>query len=269
MGAPCGWDISDALLCCPDWASYPAPVQDAATAFATEVVWALSGRQFGICPTTIRPCGRCVGQTYRTYGVWMDGYANGAVSPAWWPYIDNGVWYNCACSGACCCEPSQQVWLPGPVSAITEVRVNNVVIPPANYRLDFAKGLFWLVGQNGQIWPDCQNFDVPASSTDNTFVITHGEGIEVPQTGLLMAAMMACEYAKMCVGLPCALSAAATAITRDGVSYEILSPSDLISKGFTPMPTVNQWIFSVNPYGNYERPRVYSPDDDVPRITVS
>lgn len=271
MGAPCGWDISDALVCCPTWASYPEAVQDAATTFATEVLWALSGRQFGACPKTVRPCARCVGQTYRTYGVWLDGYSNGAVNPVWWPYVDEGgVWRNCACNGTCCCAPSAQVWLPGSsISSITEVKVNNVVVDPANYRLDFADGLFWLVGENGQKWPECQNFDVPASSTDNTFVVTYPDGPAVPGTGLLMAALLACEYAKLCTGAACALSAAATAITRDGVSYEILSPNDLIQKGYTPMPTVNQWIYSVNPYGLAQRPRVWSPDDDMPRITVA
>lgn len=270
MGAPCDWDVSDALTCCPTWATYDPAVQAAAISFATDVLWALSGRQFGVCPKTIRPCASWVGQTYRTYGVWLDGYANGAVSPVWWPYIDQGgVWRNgCGCNGVCCCEPSQQVWIPGPSPSITSVTVNNVLVPPANYRLGFANGLFWLVGQNGQKWPECQNFDVPASSTDNTFVVVLGDGIPVPETGLLMAGLMACEYAKMCTGLPCALSAAATAITRDGVSYEILTPSDLISKGFTPMPIVNQWIYSVNPRLLPERPRVWSIDDDAPRVTV-
>lgn len=270
MGAPCGWDITDVLMCCPRWSTFPAPIQEAATEFATEIVWALSGRQFGGCPKVMRPCARCVGQTYRTYGVWMDGYSNGAAGPMWWPYIDaGGVWRNCACSGTCRCEPSQQVWLPGTISAITEVRVDNAVIDPANYRLDYANGLFWLVGQNGQQWPECQNFDVQASSTDNTFVVSVTEGPEVPGSGLLAAARLACEYAELCTGGQCRLSAAATAITRDGVSYEILTASDLISKGFTPLPEVNQWIFSVNPGGLAERPRVWSPDDDVPRIAVA
>ena len=272
MGAPCGWDISDALSCCPQWATYSPAIQADATAFGTEIVWALSGRQFGVCPVTVRPCARCVGPTYRTYGVWLDGYSNGAVSPAWWPYVDSGgVWRNCGgCQGACSCEPAQQVWLPGPVRSITEVRVNNVVVNPANYRLDFANGLFWLVGQNGQQWPECQDFNNPASSTSNTFVVTYaGDGVEVPTGGLLAAAALACEYGKLCTGVECALSAAATAITRDGVSYEILTASDLISKGFTPLPNVNQWIYSVTPYGNPERPRVWSPDDDMPRITIA
>ena len=268
MGAPCDWAIDTS--CCPGWSSYSPTVQAAATTFATEVLWALSGRQFAPCPVTVRPCARCVDQTYRTYGVWLDGYANGAVYPIWTPYIDaGGVWRNCACSGACCCEPSSAVWLPGPVAGVTEVRVDNVVIDPANYRLEIGSdGLTWLVAQNGLRWPECQSFDSPPTSTDNTFTVTYPRGIPVPASGLLAAGMLACEYAKLCVGQPCALSQAATSISRDGVTFEVLTSSDLIEKGFTPLPTINQWIYSVNPRLLPERPRVWSPDLDEPRIAV-
>lgn len=268
MGAPCDWELNTA--CCPGWDDYDPAVQQAAAAFATEVLWALSGRQFGQCPTTVRPCARCVDQTYRTYGVWMDGYTNGAVGPTWWPYIDaGGVWRNCACSGTCCCRPRSEVWLPGPTRTVTEVRVNNVVVDPANYRLDLgADGLIWLVAQNGLSWPECQDFNVPASSAQDTFTVTYLVGNPVPVGGQLAGGMLACEYAKLCVGTPCALSQAATAISRDGVTFEVLTASDLTAKGFTPMPQVNQWIYSVNPRLLPERPRVWSPDLDEPRMTV-
>lgn len=270
MGAPCNWELNTS--CCPGWDDYDPAIQQAATAFATEVLWALSGRQFGPCPTVVRPCMRCVDQTYRTYGVWMDGYSNGAVGPMWWPYIDSGgVWRNCGCAGTCCCVPSSEVWLPGPVpvGGVTEVRVNNAVVDPAQYRLEVGQdGLIWLVAQNGRVWPECQDFNQPASSATDTFVVTYQRGIPVPVGGQLAGGLLACEYAKLCTGAACALSPAATTITREGVTFEVLTASDLTQKGLTPMPQVNQWILSVNPHLRPERPRLWSPDLDSPRVPV-
>lgn len=269
MPAPCNWELNTS--CCPGWEAYEQPLKDDATAFATEVLWALSGRQFGQCPVTVRPCGRPVGQTYRTYGVWTDGYSNGAVYPNWIPYIDpGGAWRNCGCGAACSCAPSSEVWLPGPIpaGAITEVRVDGVVVPPAEYRLDFDRrdGKYWLVALLGRVWPECQDFN--ESTGPGTFSVTYAPGIPLPEGAKIAAGKLACEYAKLCSGVACALSGAATSITRDGVTYEVLTPSDLITKGLTPLPTVNQWIWSVNPAGLPEGPRVWSPDEDYARVTI-
>lgn len=266
--APCNWELDTS--CCPGWDGYEQWLKDNATTFATEVLWALSGRQFGTCPKVVRPCGRPVGQTYRTYGVWTDGYNNGAIAPLWVPYVDvDGAWRNCGCGAVCACVPSSEVWLPGPIPAggITEVRVDGVVIPSDQYRLDIASdGKYWLVAQGGRIWPTCQNFDVPSGV--GSFQVTYAPGTPLPDGAKIAAGKLACEYAKLCLGQACALSGAATSITRDGVTYEVLTPSDLITKGLTPIPTVNQWIWSVNPYGAKQRPRVWTADEDYPRVTV-
>jgi hypothetical protein len=267
MAGPCNWTVD--VSCCSDfWNTLSVEQKAAAQAFSSKVLWALSGRQFGDCSTTIRPCGQRVGQTYRTYGVWTDGYNDGSYGLQWTPYIDsNGGWRNCGCGSMCSCAPSSQVNLPGPVTSITEVRVGNVIVPPTDYRVDLANGLYWLVGENGRVWPDCQNFDQPATGAD-AFYVTYTRGPALPIDGAVANGALACEYAKLCAGQACALSAAATSITRDGVSFEILTAEDLISKGFTPMPTVNQWIYAVNPHGLTQRPRVFSFDDDEPRYTV-
>lgn len=268
MAAPCVWEIN--TDCCAGWDEFTPEQQLNATVWATEILWALSGRQFGTCPITVRPCMRKVAQTYRTYGVWTDSdYASG-VGANWIPFIGvDGNWRNCGCAGWCSCAPTCEVWLPGPVSGIAEVRVNNVVVPAENYRVDIANdGNFWLVGQNGQCWPDCQSFDEPASGTGNTFVVTYGRGRMVPEAGKLAAGALACEYAKLCAGDDCALSPQATTITRDGVTYTILPSDQLIAAGLTGVASTDLWIRSVNPYFLKSRPRVWSPDMGTPRMTV-
>ena len=265
---PCDWPID--VTCYPGWDTTPPEVQAAAESFAAIVLWALTGRQFSVCPVTVRPCGRCVDQTYRTYGVWTDGVYNGAVGPTWIPYIDvDGAWRNCGCAGMCCCEPTSAVWLgQKPIAAITEVKVNNVVVPAGDYRLDIHRGGYWLVGQNGRIWPDCQNFDVPAASPDDTFVVVYNAGKPIPAGGDFIGGLLAAEYAKFCQGQPCQLSPSATSISRDGVTYEIASAQNVIKDGYTGHPVVDQWIFALNPYKLRQRPRVYSLDLDFPRQTV-
>jgi hypothetical protein len=232
------------------------------------VLWALTGRQFGDCPITVRPCGQQAGQTYRTYGVWTDGYYDGSIGPNWTPYVDiGGAWRNCGCASACSCAPSSQVRLAGPVTAITEVRVNGAVVPAGDYRVDLADGMYWLVGQNGRVWPDCQDFNQPANGP-NTFQVTYTRGPALPAEGPQQVGKLACEYAKLCKSMDCRLSSAAVSVTRDGVSYQIVTADDLISKGFTPLAEINVWIRAVNPYGLTQRPRVFSFDDDQPRVTV-
>lgn len=268
MGSPCAWTIE--TPCCACWDTFDPGQQANALAWATEILWALSGRQFGVCPVTVRPCQRWTAQTYRTYGVWTDSDYSAGVGPTWIPFIGvDGNWRNCGCAGWCACAPTSQVWLPGPVNGVSEVRINNVIVPAENYRVDVANdGNFWLVAENGVIWPECQSFDEPASGTGNTFTVTYGRGREVPTAGKLAAGALACEYAKLCSGQDCAISPQATTITRDGVTYTILPSDQLIAAGLTGVASTDLWIRSVNPYFLKQRPRVWSPDMGTPRMTV-
>src|SRR5688572_4241132 len=128
---PCGWTIDTG--CCEDWATYPAAVQTRATTWATHILGYLSGRRYGACEVTVRPCGRrCDGWSgYMTHpvvggpGAWMS------------PYIDGDMtWRNCVCPGACSCEASCQVLLPGPVASVSEVMIDGAVLAPEAYRVD-------------------------------------------------------------------------------------------------------------------------------------
>ena len=63
--APCAWTLD--TTCCPDWGTYTNSQRDRATQWATQILWALSGRRFGTCQVTVRPCGT----NCRFYGGWM------------------------------------------------------------------------------------------------------------------------------------------------------------------------------------------------------
>ena len=93
----CEWPVD--LKCFPDDVKTGDPeVVQAAVDTATEVLWALTGRQFGVCPAEVavrvdmcRPCA---------------------------PTLFEGEWYNVDPSGRGWCTG---VWLPGPIFEILSV----------------------------------------------------------------------------------------------------------------------------------------------------
>lgn len=262
-GGACGWTID--VGCCPDWDSYSPAVQDRATVWATGILWGLSGRQFGECTTVVRPCYvKCYGRTWETFGVWMNT-TGGDQGAMWMPYVFDGDWRNCGCCGMCCCGANCEVWLPGPVSAILEVKVGNVVVPTSAYRVDNGQ---YLVRQDGNCWPECQDFNVPADDTGNTFVVTYQRGIPLPPEGAIAAGELACEFAKACVGAACRLPQRVSSISRQGTSMDLVAATDEFENYRTGLLTVDQWLVSVNPQGLGEGPRVNFMDQPPPRITT-
>lgn len=258
---PCNWDVT--ITCdSTTWDSYSAAVQTAAMEYGAFTMWAATGRRFGLCETTIRPCGQtCQNNTVGGY-FWSEG--------SWYPYIYNGAWRNCWCSnsgapGCCACAPSCQVYLPGPVYSIpaTGVSQDGAVVSVDSWRVDNGK---WLVRTDGTCWPECQDYDVD-DGTDTLFV-TYWRGLEVPDLLSTAAGMLAQEWAKACVGQACALPQRVTSIARQGVTMNNVSIDDLLKNGLTGLPMVDQIIKRMNP-GNLPRKlRIASPDAPTSRIVT-
>lgn len=257
---PCDWGPLD-TGCCDGFSDYSPAVQAAATDYANTVLWAATGRRFGLCTRVVRPCGRqCNGGDWGGEGVygwwWSDG--------TWFPYIFNGLWRNCWCgcnglAGCCGCNVDCQVYLEGPVNNIISVTVDGNVINPATYRVD--NGV-WLVrtqdASTSDCWPQFQNFNV--NSGIGTFVVTYQRGLAVPAALKVAAGELACEFAKACVGAPCRLPGRATNIARQGVSISMVGVESLMDRGLTGIQTVDAVIRAYNPYGLTSAMRVVSPD---------
>lgn len=264
---PCLWPIN--TNCCPDWGTLDPQLQEDATAWATNILWALTGRQFGQCTITVRPCGSTCNFAggYMTWPVTLDG-GNAAAAGGWFPFVDqSGVWRNCGCVGGCSCKPRCEVWLPGPVASVSEVVVDGVTIDPAAYRVD---NDHLLVRQDGECWPECQDFNLSGIAPDdeNTFLVTYQRGIPVPVAGQIAAGLLACDFAKSCT-TGCKLPGNLSSLTRQGVEVSLADPTDELNDGLTGVPQVDQWIRAVNPSKIQQRPRVYSGDVNYPRITTS
>jgi hypothetical protein len=248
---PCGWEVDTS--CCPTWADYSDELQQSASEYGALVLWAATGRRFGLCERTIRPCGRTAGMTQQSYGSWWS-------EGTWMPYILNGAWRNCACGsgfGCCSCEPSCQVWLPGPVYSIpaTGITVGAEIVPVDSWRIDDGQ---WVVRTDGDCWPQCQDYNT--DSGDRFFEITYFQGLPVPSVLLTAAGELACEWAKNCTGAPCRLPQRVTSISRQGVSVSLVDVDRLLANGLTGVTTVDQIIRTYNPYGIPSRMKIASLD---------
>lgn len=251
MSLPCNWVLNPS---CEVWSTLSGEEQTRATSYATLVLWAATGRQYGLCEVTVRPCGR------RSEHSSLWGYVWDTAAAGWYPYLDGtGTWRNCSCGmGGCACGPRCEVWLPGPVQAVTEVIQDGLVVDPASYKVD---DRHWLVRIDGGCWPEHADL----STDTDRFQVTYQRGTPVPVPLVGAAETLACEFAKSFKNQDCRLPARLSSLTRQGVTVTALDTDSLIRRNFTGIPEVDQVIFALNPHGLFSRPRVISPDMPAPR----
>jgi hypothetical protein len=253
---PCAWPLQPD--CCSDWTATPAKFPDAvklyARTMAAKLMWALSGRRYGLCEITVRPCRKAMCSGAPTNGWW-------SAEQPWFPMINRrGVWVNsCGCAGGsdCGCGSEEIVWLPGPVQSIAEVLVDGVVIDPSAYRVwDWHK----LQRTDGGMWPACQDFDADPNEV-GSFVVTYQRGIEPPDEVGCLTGVLACEIAKMCVSdKSCRLPRNVTNVSRQGVSMDFPTLESVLKAKRTGIPEVDMWLAVENPDGLANDSVVWSPD---------
>jgi len=263
-GGPCDWDVDpEALGVCSDWATTPAATRDTALELASTFLWAATGRQYGVCPLTVRPQqDRFTGpEAYRAYPVWP-----GQEPIIAGPYLFGGRWFNRGCS-ACCNSGGCAIVLRGPVASVDEVLVDGVAVASSAYRVDISRGVYLLVRTDGQCWPTCQNFTA-ATTEEDTFAVTYGIGRPLPVALQVAAALLACEYVKALTGGPCKLPARMTRLTRQGVELEVDTPDAV--EGKTGIREVDDVITALNPSRRASPPLLLSPDlpEACDRVTV-
>src|SRR5688572_20308247 len=244
---PCDW-IIDPVCEQAYWDTLSAELQTAATDYAIWALWTATGRRYGICEHTVRPCvQQCCGT-----GVWGWSWYEGE----WNPYIFQGEWFNCGCVGLCGCSASHEITLPGPVTEIIEIIVDGVLLDPSAYRVDNGN---ILVRLDGEAWP-VQNLDV--DSGVGYFTVTYTRGISVPAPLSVAAGTLAVEFAKACQSQDCRLPSRATNISRSGVQITLQNVDQLLENGFTGLNEVDTIIRALNPGRLTHRMRVYTPDVD-------
>jgi hypothetical protein len=255
---PCNWEVDTS--CCDEWDTYSSELQQAASEYGALLVWSATGRRFGLCERTVRPCGRTMANLNVAGYWWAEG--------TWRPYILSGEWRNCAGCGAgfgcCTCEPTCQVWLPGPVYSIpaTGISQDGAIVPVDAWRVDNGQ---WLVRTDGNCWPDCADYDTDT----NAFTVTYFKGLAVPSVLLRAAGELACEWARSCTGAACRLPQRVTSISRQGVSVTLADVAQLLEHGLTGLPTVDQVIRQFNPNSLTSKMSIASPDWPPPQRMVT
>lgn len=252
---PCEWGI---LPTCPEWVAVPDPgseqetMQQRAETLAVGLLWRLTGRVFGVCPVTVRPC-FSPPDAHTTYR----GRDTGA-GPSSWPGLLQGSWASgpCGCNSGCgCIVPTTMLALPGPVVSVTEVREDGVVLDPTAYLI---KDNRWLL-RVGAPWPQTQDLTA-ADDEPGAFVVSYLKGVVVPEDGRYAAGDLACEFLRGMLGGDCALPARAVSVARQGVEIQLLDPAQYLDGGMTGIPSVDQWVKTINPMKARSRPRVFNPD---------
>ena len=211
INGPCEPFATQADLCClgptgmfpdpclADGQAVDQELIDNALIAASELLWAETGRRFGVCEVTIRPCSKtcspCEGWPFDTSSFYY------GFRPAYMPFLDGGVWTNispCGCADDCWCTAAEEIALPYPVCEVSEVLIDGSVLPATGYRVDdFNK----LVRTDGGTWPRCQS--AADLGEPDTFGVTLTYGRPVPSLLKMATAELACQLLKACVGQPC------------------------------------------------------------------
>lgn len=138
--------------------------------------------------------------------------------------------------------------LPGPVGAITEVRINGVVLDPLAYRVENGR---YLIRLDSGSWPE---------ESGDDFTVTYTNSHPVDDLGAYAGGVMANEWLKLLTRAKdkCRLPATATNVNRAGITMEIAT--GMFPEGVTGLPEIDAYLMLWNPFGLKVAPRVFSPD---------
>lgn len=252
MPDDCAWPIDPA--CSPDeWAAFPPGVQNRATGLAVMTLRRLSGYRVGGCPITARPCTKSCWETQ--LGIYGTG---------WTPMQRaDGAWVNtCGCTTDCSCTALCEVVLASPVGVVNWVKVDGVIVDPLDYRVDGDR-LVW-TGAGECPWPVCQEMALP-DTEPGTFAVNYLNAHAPDALAAYAAGVLALEFAKACTGSKCRLPSNVTAVTRQGVAFDLSAGS--FANGMTGIREVDAWISMWRPEGSPTRASsVWWPGKRGPRL---
>lgn len=253
--APCG--VWPATYTC-DLSVYSPAITGVALQAATEVLYGLSGRRYGTCQVTIRPCRR---NCFDTMWPWPGNWWMWGQWPR--PLYYNGVWYNLTCgacpSNQCSCNVIDEAWLPAPVSSVDLVKVDGVALPTSSYQL---RDYRYLQRIDGSMWPLCNDLSKPDSAT-GTWSVTLTFGEAVPQLGQVAVGELTCQFAKLLANdSSCMLPKPVQQLVRQGVTMNFLDPNQIFANGKVGLYMCDLFLSVDNPHGLMERARTYDVDGD-------
>jgi hypothetical protein len=262
--APCTWPID--RYCYQNWLpqvdgavnvndpEYPTKlaIQLACEDTAVQVLWALSGRQYGICPTLVRPCAEAHQPLEGRWGpigaftvgmlVGLDDFGDIFTMQDGW-------------CGKCLISSPRAVDLPGPVyqdatgNYPVSVMIHDYVLDEDEYSVEGDR-LFHLHGE----WP-FQDFSRELGE-HNTWSVAYWRGTPPPAILSRFAGVLTNEFIQASCGGKCRIPRTVQHISRGGVSFDTFNPDNIYSTGKTGIPEIDMWLASINPNKLMQAPTV-------------
>lgn len=217
MVCECVWDL-DLSDCCNNVSTVSPDKVTAAATSATQIMSMLSGGYYAGCPETLRPLGEC----------------------------------NICRRTPCCGSPDRvKLHAKAPISSVSEVRLDGVVLDPAGYRFTPSTQLLYRV--NPDIWPRRDNPSDAVGSLEVDVIV----GMVPDAYTLSVAKSLACELVKSACDVKCRIPKNATQVGAQGVTVTLD-----VSQFKTLLPEVAAWADLVNPYDKKNPVALWSPDLD-------
>lgn len=228
---------SDVVLgACSAWTDADQAVRDAVIAATSQLIWSMSGRQIGVCSSTVWPCiaavcgcGSCGRQRLES----------GDYLP---PLSDCTSCGNaCECAKPCGCVALRSLVLDGPypVLDIGAVRVGGVVVDPSHYRVDDWRNLILL---DSFAWPRCNDLSTP----DAGMSVEYRWGNPPDELDRIAARTIALELVKsFTCPSECRMDPRVTSITGYGNTIQL--DADALEWSVAQLPEIKAWLSARNP----------------------
>lgn len=173
---------------------------------AVNLAWAATGRRYGVCTETLRPCLGCdCGSAYNECGCFV------------YQRID--------------LDPAQDMGgISQPIQSIGSVTLLGVpLLPGTDYALGENRWLYRL--PRGELWPACQDIGAVPAPVE----IEVGRGWPPPRDLILLGVLpLAREMAANDCGDPCSIDPSKVqSVQREGISFALISKGDAWKEGLT------------------------------------
>jgi hypothetical protein len=224
--------------CCSlDLAEVDPVIVDMATQWAARFLWTATGKIYGGCPRTYRPCREGCPPQINCCG----GFGGTLLASVPWRAPGSLDWINLSCNRCvkgCQCSAVSEVYIPD-VDEVLNVRIDGVDYNPCAMLAVYDRSR--IVRTDGGAWPICQEL----SKTDGpgTWSITVQQGACVPDGAAWVTGTLMCEFVKACLqSKDCRLPKRVTQLTRQEVQMTFLGSFEGLGMLRTGIWEIDAWI---------------------------